>query len=155
MGDDDVHLDASRYSQTDLLHGTFSYGYQFQVSNLHWLEFHNQFVTLDILSEPSFQLQPHDALQPFQLAFNTNLIAVNWPHIGPVILQSVLSAGGQVTDGQGAAAVFGAGLDLSTVWVPNLHIQGTVQVNVFEGADHGVQAQLQVPATVLSGTFYW
>ncbi|MEO9139926.1 MAG: hypothetical protein ABI345_12765 [Jatrophihabitans sp.] len=155
MGDDDVHLDASQYSQTELLHGVYNHGYQFQVSNLHWLEFHNRFVTLDVLSEPAFQLQPHDSLQPFQLAFTTNLIALNWAHIGPVILQSVLQAGAQVTDGQGAAAVFGAGLDLSTVWIPNLHIQGTVQVNIFEGPDHSLQTQVQIPATTVSGTLYW
>lgn len=155
MGDNDVHLSGVRYYQTDLLHGTYSFGYQYTISNLHWLEFQNHFVSLDILSEPAFQLQPQTSMQPFQLAFNTNLIAVTWPHIGPVILQAAVTAGGQFTDGQGSAAVFGAGVDLSTVWVPDLHIQGGVQVNVFEGADHGVQTQIQVPATVLSATLHW
>jgi hypothetical protein len=151
MGDHDVQLSGVTYAQTDLLHGSYSYGYQFTVSNLHWIELHNRFVTADILSEPAFQLQPQTSMQPFQLAFNTNLIALNWPRIGPLILQTAITAGGQFTDGQGAAAVFGANVDLSTVWVPDLHIQGGVQVNVFEGADHGVQTQIQVPTTVLSG----
>jgi hypothetical protein len=155
MGDNDVQLSGTHTYQTDLLTGQYTFGYQFTVSNLHWLEFHNHFVTLDILSEPAFQLQPHSSMQPFQLAFNTNLLAATWPRIGPVIIQTALTSGGQFTDGQGGAATFGAGVDLSTVWVPELHVQGGFNVNIMQGAGGGLQTQISVPATMISGTIHF
>lgn len=155
MGDDNVQLSGARTYQTDLLTGSYTFGYQFTVSNLHWLEFQNHFVTLDILSEPAFQLQPHSSMQPFQLAFSTNLLAATWPRIGPVIVQTAITVGGQFTDGQGGAATFGAGVDLSTVWVPELHVQGGFQVNIMEGTDHGLHTQISVPATMITGVIHF
>jgi hypothetical protein len=152
---DQPHVDGARYAQTDILHGTFTWGYQYTISGVHLHEWSGHFGSIDVLSDPQFQIQPHDALQPFQLSFQTNLLSYTWPHIGPVVVQSALAGGWQWTPGEGAAAVVSPSLDISTTYVEWLHIQGGVQFTVQEGADHGLHTSVSVPATVISGVFHF
>jgi hypothetical protein len=139
------------YSQTDLLHGVFTYGYSATFSGLHWAEFSSRLGTTDVMSDPQFQFQPMDQYQPLQLAVNFNLINQTWPRIGPLIVQTALTAGWQWTDGQGNVATFGPQIDLSLKYFDWIHLQGELQLNnTFSGGS--LHTTVQVPATMLNAT---
>ena len=145
--------DAGLYLQTDALHGTFNWGYQFLIKDgIHLHEVETRLGTVSIFSDPQFQLQPMDAWQPAQLAINMNILQWTWPKIGPVIAQWALSGGWQWTDGQGQSTSVGAGLDLSTAYLPWLHIQGQIQlVNTME--DGKLHSAVQLPVSTFSAGF--
>lgn len=141
------------YSQTDILHGTFTYGYQITLEGLHFAEFKSRFGTTDILSDPQFQLQPMSSLQPLQLAANANLINQTWPALGPLIISTALTAGWQWTDGQGNAVTVAPQLDLSLKYFEKIHLQGQIQLNNTLTGDGRLHTQVQVPVTMLNWVF--
>jgi hypothetical protein len=147
--------DGQLYAQSDALSGTFTWGYQLSLGDIHYAELHSRFGTTDILSDPSFQLQPADQWQPAALAVNWNILNQTWPQIGPFILSSALSAGISWTDGQGASTSLAAGLDLSTSYFPEFHISGQLQLTNTADADGRVQTTVSAPMTWVGFTAHF
>jgi len=145
MGGEHPEITGTHVYQTDVLTGVFTHNYQFTIENVTWHQFESRFVSIDILSDPAFSFQPHDGMQPFQAAFNVNLIALTWPHIGPLIIQNAVTAGGQYTDGEGGAFTLGAGIDLSVTHIPWLTVSGSVEMDIRRGADGAVEVSTSVP----------
>ena len=94
-----------------------------------------------------------DAWQPAQLAVNLNILQWTWPKIGPLIVQTALSGGWQWSKGDGHGVTVGPGLDLSTSYLPWLHVSGQVQlVNTVD--DQGrLHSQVQLPLANVSAAF--
>ena len=82
------------YTQTDLLHGTYTWGYQFTIEDTHFAEFTNRFGSLAIFGS-SIPAAADGSWQPAQLAVNVNILQWTWPGgFGPLMVQKRRCCGG-------------------------------------------------------------
>lgn len=127
----DPQLQQSNQSQYSHLTGQWTFAYTYTASGLHLYELQSRWgATVDVLSDPQFQWTPPSGLSQAQYTLSAHLINVQWPAIGPFVVQNFIDADWQATGAGGQTSVV-AGAQLALRNFQNISIGGQVQVNLF------------------------
>ena len=127
----DPQVQVGNQTQYSHLQGQWTYGFTFTASGLHLAELQTHWgATFDVLSDPQFQWTPPSGLSQAQYAVSAHLLNVQWPNLGPFVVQSFIDADWQAATGAGNWSVV-AGSQLALRSCQSISIGGQVQVNLF------------------------
>jgi len=120
----------SSYSR---LQGQWTFNLTYTMSGLHLYELQTRWgATVDVLADPQFQWTPSVTLSPAQWALSAHLLNVQWPRLGPIVVQTFIDGQFQVTNGQGQTSVV-AGVQLAPRACQSISIGGQVLLDVTPG----------------------
>ena len=126
-----MSVQGGNQSQYSHLQGTWTFAFTYTASGLSLYDLQTRWgATIDVLSDPQFQWTPSTALSPAQYALSGHILNVQWPSLGPFVVQSFVDAQWQVTAGQAGQASVVTGLQLAPRACQTISIGGQVAVGL-------------------------
>ena len=88
------------------LQGQWSFSLTYTAAGLHLYELQTHWgASVDVLADPQFQWTPSISLSPAQWALSADLLNVQWPTIGPIVIQTFIDGQFQVANGAGQTSI--------------------------------------------------
>lgn len=126
----------------DLASGQFSYQFAYTVSDLHLHELEGRWGQLDILSDPSFQLQFPTSPGPAQGGLMVNYLHYQLPPLGPLILSVAAQGAVNYLDSQGWQLAESLNADIRLARMRWLVLSGSGSLNInFFGPGSGARVE--------------
>jgi hypothetical protein len=120
----------SNYSS---LQGQWTFSFTYTMSGIHLYELQTRWnAQIDVLADPQFAWTQATSLSPAQYALSAHILNVQWPNLGPFIVQSFIDAQWQTTDRQGSQAGVSAGLSIAPRQFQQLQIMGALNMQLWD-----------------------
>lgn len=120
------------------LTGQWSYSLTFTAQGLSLYDLHTHWgAVVSVLSEPQFQWTPNPSPTPAQYAIQAHLINVQWPTIGPFVVQSMIDAQYQWTSSAGQVSIV-PGLQIAHRSLDSVTVQLGLNIGIGEKPGGGL-----------------
>jgi hypothetical protein len=127
-----MSVQGGNQSQYSHLQGTWTFAYTYTANGLSLFDLRTRWgATFDLLSDPQFQWTPSTALSPAQYALSGHLLNVQWPSLGPFVVQNFIDGQWQAMAGQGGQASIIGGVQLAPRACQTISIGGSVAVGLW------------------------
>lgn len=125
----------TQYSQ---LTGMWTYSLTYTAQGLSLYDLHTHWgAVVDVLSDPQFQWTQTPAPTPAQYAIQVHVINVQWPTIGPFVVQSMLDAQYQWTNRAGQVSLI-PGLQIAHRSLDSISLQLGLNIGISQGPGGGL-----------------
>jgi hypothetical protein len=126
----------------DLGSGQFNYQFSYTISDLHLAHLEERWGQLDILSDPSFQLQFPTSVGPAQGGLMVNYLHYQLPQLGPFIVSVAAQGAVNYLEGQGWQLAESLNGDIRLAQMQWLVLSGSGGLNVnFFGPGSGARVE--------------